>query len=63
MVRSQENKEFQNALLDIVIILFICKQYCTVIQLNEGLVFFDRETGSTLWNLLNINIPWMNMEV
>ena len=63
MVRSQENKEFQNALLDIVIRLFICKQYFTVIPLNEGSVFFDRETRSTLWNLLNINIPWMNVEV
>ena len=60
MVRSQENKEFQNALLNI---LFTSKHYWTVIPLNKASCFFDRETRSTLWNLLNINIPWMNMEV
>ena len=32
-------------------------------RLMKAFVFFDRETRSTLWNLLNINIPWMNMEV
>ena len=43
--------------------LFICNDYWTVILLNEGFVFFDRETRSTLWKYLNINIPWMNVEV
>ena len=43
--------------------MFICKHYWTVISLNEDFMFFDRETRSTLWNHLNINIPWMNMEV
>ena len=58
MVRSQENKEFQNGLLDIIIV-HICKHYRADIPLNGGFVFFDRKTRSTLWNHLKLN----NMEV
>ena len=34
-----------------------------VFQLNEGFMFFDRQTRSMSWNHLKVNIPWMNMEV
>ena len=64
MVRSPQNKEFQIALLDKIIELIVQMQtLLNCYPAYEGLVFFDRETRSTLWNLLNINIPWMNMEV
>ena len=59
MVKSQENKEFGNALL-------ACS-YAKITELLSCLMksscSFDRETSSTLWKYLNINIPWMNMEV
>ena len=61
---SQENKEFRNALLDIIITFIVHMQtLLNCYPAYEGFVLFDRETRSTLWNLLNIKIPWMNMEV
>ena len=62
---SIENKEFRNALLDIIIIIIIVHMQTLLncYPAYEGFMLFDRQTRSTLWNLLNINSPWMNMEV
>ena len=51
---SQENREFLNALLDVLIMFILLNRYPPY----EGFVFlFDREKRSRSWNHLNINIP------
>ena len=44
MVRSQENKEFWNALLCVMVHVQVLLGF----QLNEGFVSFDRKTRSML---------------
>ena len=56
MVRSQENKEFGNAFVGMMVHT-VCKHYLTVFALNEGFMFFDRKTRRTLWKHLKANIP------
>ena len=47
MVRSQENKEFWNALLCMMVRVQILL-YCFP-ELNEGFMSFDRKTRTFLW--------------